>query len=137
MMVTKLLTLSIVTTSVTSQMLFASPTKFLDVASDAIADTDPSSFCNDISFCERTRAFKTDVEALAEQDETPDLFYFCEHCTPDFDNEDTAISFPLQMGCDNTDYLAANLTFKMWFYQDGIARIVIGEPDNDRFQISQ
>ena len=95
MMISKLLTVSIMTTTVFSQMLFVSPSKFLDVASDAIDSADPSSFCNGISFCERTRAFKTDVETLSEQDKSSDLFYFCEHCTPDFDNEEAAISFPL------------------------------------------
>ena len=64
MMVSKLLTLSIMTTAVTSQMLFLSRESFLDVTSDAIDSSDPSSFCSDISFCERTRAFKTDVETL-------------------------------------------------------------------------
>ena len=41
------------------------------------------------------------------------------------------------MGCQDTGYLASDLIFKMWFYQDGITRIMIGEPENTRFQISQ
>ena len=47
------------------------------------------------------------------------------------------MSFPLSMGCDSTGQLAKELQFKMWFHQDGIAQILIGEPGNTRFQISQ
>ena len=43
----------------------------------------------------------------------------------------------LNIGCGESGYLAETLTAKIWFYQNGIARFVIGEPGSTRFQISQ
>ena len=43
----------------------------------------------------------------------------------------------LNIGCEERGYLAEALTAKVWFYQNGITRFVIGEPGNTRFQISQ
>ena len=94
-------------------------------------------YCNGLSFCERARAFKYDVEASLEASQKPDLFYYCDACSPEFDDEEKSVSFPLSKGCNSTGQLAKELQFKMWFHQDGIAQILIGEPGNSRFQISQ
>ena len=71
MMISKLLSLATMLAAASSQMVFQPSDRFLNFASD-VTDSDsasPSSLCNGLSFCERTRAFKSDVETLLENGE--------------------------------------------------------------------
>ena len=92
----------------------------------------PVEECSDIAFCMRTREYRRDTE---QQRSNADLQYYV--ASHEFNDEEGSIEMDLQMQCEDTGYLASKLTAKMWFYQNGIARVVIGEPDNTRFQISQ
>ena len=37
----------------------------------------------------------------------------------------------------SAEYVADDLVFNMWIYEDGIARVAIEEPDSGRFRVSQ
>ena len=152
-----ILTLSTLLATAVNQMVFEPPfeliqsveaaeatetsDKFLNFDStdvETVTYGDPSPGSSDTGFYNRANAYKIDVESLLEEGEQTDLFYSCgTNCAHTYDEDEASISFPLKMGCNDTDYLAAELTFKMWFYQDGISRIMIGEPGNKRFRISQ
>ncbi len=48
----------------------------------------------------------------------------------------TYIDFDLSMSCAQSGYLAPNLQVRLEFYQNGIMRVAIDQPDSTRFRIS-
>ena len=130
--------MSTLATAASAQMLFMGE-KFLNSEeSDVPAFNDPQPGATDAPFYDRTRAFFHDVADQVAAGEQPDLYYRCTGaCDFDYSPDEALISFPVQMSCDDTGFLASELEFNVQFYQDGIARFLIGEKDNTRFRISQ
>ena len=99
-----------------AQMLFQPTDKFLNEAevTDVPAFSDPMPGVTDAPFYDRTKAFRQDVAAQIEAFETPDLQYGCsDPCAYNYDADDALISFPLQMSCDDTGFLASELEFNI------------------------
>ena len=103
----KLLIVSMTLGVALSQQLFPIDAPFFSVVSDVTSD--PTQYCNGVSFCEKARAFKYDVESQLDASQTPDLFYYCDACTPVFDDKAKSVSLPLSMGCDSTVALSKDL----------------------------
>ena len=92
----------------------------------------PVEQCEDIEFCMRTREYRRDTE---KQGDKADLLY--QVSSHNFDDDAGRLDMTLDLGCDDSGYLAKSLDASMWFYQDGITRLVLGEPSNTRFAISE
>ena len=120
-----------------AQMMFTDTEKFLNPVSDVQTVADPRPGDSDTAFYERTRAFHIDVAETLEQGEQPDMYYTCgSDCDYTYNRDKSLISFPLHMACEDTGFLASELEFSIQFYESGIARMLIGEPENTRFRIS-
>ena len=100
---------------------------------EAVGGDDASLHCLDnTGFCQRTREFKIDMDTVAS--------YLSYNVLPDsvvFDNETSTVTAKLEMGCDQTGYLARELELQMQFYENGIMRTLIDTADHTRFRISQ
>ena len=127
-------------TAASAQMMFKDTEKFLNPSTDVQTVDDPQPGENDSSFYDRTRQFHIDVDEAVQQGEQPDMFYACgsetAECSYNYNRTKSLISFPLHMACEDTGFLASDLEFTVQFYESGIARMLIGEPDNTRFRIS-
>ena len=88
----------------------------------------PVEQCEDIEFCMRTREYRRDTE---RQGDKADLVY--QISSHNFDDTSGLLSMTLDLGCDENGYLAKSLEAQMWFYQDGITRLLVGELGNTRF----
>ena len=121
-------------------MMFVDSEKFLNPVPDAPMVKDPRPGDSDSAFYDRTKAFHDDVEEALESGSQPDMFYACgsesSKCSYDYSDSESLISFPLNMACEDTGFLASDLDFTIQFYESGIARMLIGEPGNTRFRIS-
>ena len=99
----------------------------------------PSKDCGKREFCMRSRDYKYDAQLQQEDNKVSDLQY---HVVNELDeirikDEEASIEMALNLGCIGSGYLANDLIVKMWFYQNGMTRFLIGEPGNTRFQITQ
>ena len=106
---------------------------FAKVPGTAPAGDDASLHCLDnTAFCQRTREFKIDMDTVASY-----LSYNIVPSSVVVDSETSTINARLEMGCDQSGYLAHDLDLQMQFYEDGIMRTLIDTADHTRFRISQ
>ena len=92
--------------------------------------------CEGTPFCDRHRTFEK-AKLAGEGD---DIYYSVFKDTMEFDNTNGILHVQMQLGYDcigDTSHLAKNLDMKLYFYQNGIVRGLIQEPNVKRFRISQ
>ena len=51
--------------------------------------------------------------------------------------DESKVGFTLNLGCTDNGYMATELNVELYFYQNGIMRAHIDQPDSTRFRISQ
>jgi hypothetical protein len=72
------------------------------------------------------------------RDQTTDIFYEIDEGSITVQDDEASLCATLYLACDDNESIAPQLDLKMHFYEDGIVRTLITNPnENPRFRISQ
>lgn len=91
--------------------------------------------CEKTPFCARHRAFEKDIFGT-DPNSTSDLFYSLDPSSIAINDEFGYLSAQLSFSSNDSGDFASVLNLRMTFYQNGIMRTLIEEPDSTRFRIS-
>ena len=94
--------------------------------------------CQDTPFCNRNQHLQKEFLNAYQSNQAIDFYYSLDPTTIAFNNTAGSITAKLNLACsDPTQEIAPELDLTLWFYQNGIMRTLLEEPDSTRFRISQ
>ncbi len=96
--------------------------------------------CQQTPFCNRNLHLNREFTKKLDQSSNylpTDFYYSVDPATVVVNDEESSITARLNLSCnDYTQEISTELDLTLWFYQNGIMRALLEEPDSGRFRIS-